>query len=390
MNVKNETVRILRAHAERAASANVLEKFISNYIRKDINLRPISASCVFLNFIKEVKKVLHYIGKRLLHLIPVLLGMTVIVFLIIHAIPGDPAQVILGQQATAESIAALRESLGLNNPWYVQYFNYLKDLLMGDLGESLRTRQPIASEVWPYLAATFELAFFAMIHAAIVGMNAGIISAWFQNSKFDYIVMVIALVGVSMPIFWLGLVEQWLFSIQLGWLPTSGRADVRDPVTAITHFYLIDTLIQGRFDQFVVVLKHLILPGVALATIPTAIIARMTRASMLEVMRSDFIRTARAKGQRMIVVVYKHTLKNALIPVLTIIGLQTGLLLGGAILTETIFSWPGVGRYIYEAISYRDYPVIQSGILIVAFLFVMINLIVDILYSVIDSRIKYN
>ena len=333
---------------------------------------------------------LHYIGKRLLHLIPVLLGMTVIVFLIIHAIPGDPAQVILGQQATAESIAALRESLGLNNPWYVQYFNYLKDLFMGDLGESLRTRQPIASEVWPYLAATFELAFFAMILAIIVGMNAGIISAWFQNSKFDYIVMVIALVGVSMPIFWLGLVEQWLFSIKLGWLPTSGRADVRDPVTAITHFYLIDTLIQGRFDQFVVVLKHLVLPGVALATIPTAIIARMTRASMLEVMRSDFVRTARAKGQRMFVVIYKHTLKNALIPVLTVIGLQTGLLLGGAILTETIFSWPGIGRYIYEAISYRDYPVIQSGILIVAFLFVMINLIVDILYTVIDSRIKYN
>ena len=333
---------------------------------------------------------LHYIGKRLLHLIPVLLGMTVIVFLIIHAIPGDPAQVILGQQATAESIAALRESLGLNNPWYVQYFNYLKDLLMGDLGESLRTRQSIASEVWPYLAATFELAFFAMIIAVIVGMNAGIISAWFQNSKFDYIVMVIALVGVSMPIFWLGLVEQWLFSIKLGWLPTSGRADVRDPVTAITHFYLIDTLIQGRFDQFVVVVKHLVLPGLALATIPTAIIARMTRASMLEVMRSDFVRTARAKGQRMIVVVYKHTLKNALIPVLTVIGLQTGLLLGGAILTETIFSWPGIGRYIYEAISYRDYPVIQSGILIVAFLFVMINLIVDILYTVIDSRIKYN
>lgn len=333
---------------------------------------------------------LHYIGKRLLHLIPVLLGMTVIVFFIIHAIPGDPAQVILGQQATAESIAALRESLGLNNPWYVQYFNYLKDLFMGDLGESLRTRQPIVSEVWPYLAATFELAFFAMIIAVIVGMNAGIISAWFQNSKFDYIVMVIALVGVSMPIFWLGLVEQWIFSIKLGWLPTSGRADVRDPVTTITHFYLIDTLIQGRFDQFVVVLKHLVLPGLALATIPTAIIARMTRASMLEVMRSDFIRTARAKGQRMFVVIYKHTLKNALIPILTVIGLQTGLLLGGAILTETIFSWPGIGRYIYEAISYRDYPVIQSGILIVAFLFVMINLIVDILYTVIDSRIKYN
>ena len=333
---------------------------------------------------------LHYIGKRLLHLIPVLLGMTFIVFLIIRAIPGDPAQVILGQQATAESIAALRDKLGLNNPWYVQYFEYLKGIFTGDLGDSLRTKQSILTEVWPYLAATFELAIFAMLVAVIIGMNAGIISAWFQNSWFDYIAMVIALIGVSMPIFWLGLMEQWIFSINLGWLPTSGREEVRDPVAAITHLYLIDTLLQGRFDQFWVVVKHLLLPGLALATIPTAIIARMTRASMLEVMRSDYVRTARAKGQKMFVVIYKHALKNALIPVLTIIGLQTGLLLGGAILTETIFSWPGIGRYIYEAIGYRDYPVIQSGILIVAFLFVMINLIVDILYTVIDSRIKYS
>lgn len=333
---------------------------------------------------------LNYIGKRLLHLIPVLLGMTFVVFLIIRAIPGDPAQVILGQQATAEAMEALREKLGLNNPWYVQYFDYLKNLLTGNLGESLRTKQAISSEVWPYLAATFELAIFAIILAVIVGMNAGIISAWFQNSWFDYMAMVIALIGVSMPIFWLGLMEQWIFSINLGWLPTSGREEVRDPVTAITHFYLIDTLIQGRFDQFLVTLKHLVLPGVALATIPTAIIARMTRSSMLEVMRSDYVRTARAKGQKMFVVIYKHALKNAFIPVLTVVGLQLGTLLGGAILTETIFSWPGIGRYIYEAIGFRDYPVIQSGILIVAFIFVMINLIVDILYTVIDPRIKYN
>lgn len=333
---------------------------------------------------------LHYIGKRLLHLIPVLLGMTFVVFLIIRAIPGDPAQVILGQQATAEATAALRAKLGLDNPWYVQYFDYLKGLLTGDLGESLRTKQAIASEIWPYLAATFELAIFAIILAVIVGMNAGIISAWFQNSWFDYTAMIIALVGVSMPIFWLGLMEQWVFSINLGWLPTSGREEVRDPVNAITHFYLIDTLIQGRFDQFWVTIKHLILPGVALATIPTAVIARMTRSSMLEVMRSDYVRTARAKGQKMFVVIYKHALKNALIPVLTVIGLQLGSLLGGAILTETIFSWPGIGRYIYEAIGFRDYPVIQSGILIVAFIFVMINLLVDILYTVIDPRIKYN
>lgn len=333
---------------------------------------------------------LNYIGKRVLQLIPVLLGMSFIVFLIIRAIPGNPAQVILGQKATQESIAALEEKLGLNNPWYVQYFDYLKGLFTGDLGESLRTSQPISSEIWPYLAATIELAVFAMIIAIIVGVNAGIISAWFQNSWFDYLAMVIALIGVSMPIFWLGLIEQWVFSLNLDWLPTSGREDVRNPISPITNFYLIDTLIQGRFDQFGIVIKHLILPGVALATIPTAIIARMTRSSMLEVMRSDYVRTARAKGQKMFLVVYKHALKNALIPVLTVIGLQTGLLLGGAILTETIFSWPGIGRYIYEAIGYRDYTVIQSGILVVAFIFVMINLIVDLLYTVIDKRIKYS
>ena len=333
---------------------------------------------------------LSYIGRRLLQLIPVLLGMTFIVFLIIRAIPGDPAQVILGQQATAEAVKALRESLGLDNPWYVQYFQYLGELLRGDLGTSMRTREAISIEIWPYLAATIELAFCAMVLAIVIGVNAGIISAWFQNSWFDYAAMILALIGVSMPIFWLGLMFQWGFSIQLDWLPTSGREDARNPVEPITHLYLIDTLVQGRFDQFGDVVKHLILPALALATIPMAIIARMTRSSMLEVMRADYIRTARAKGQKTFLVVYKHALKNAIIPVLTVIGLQTGLLLGGAILTETIFSWPGVGRYIYDAIGFRDYPVIQAGILIIAFLFILINLIVDILYSFVDKRIKYN
>ncbi|WP_312755465.1 ABC transporter permease [Rummeliibacillus suwonensis] len=332
---------------------------------------------------------LHYIGKRLLQLIPVLLGMTFIVFMIIRAIPGDPAKVILGQQATKEAVAALRANLGLDNPWYIQYFHYLGGLLTGDLGESMRTKVPVSTEIWPYLAATLELSLFAMILAIVIGVNAGIISAWFQNSWFDYTAMVFALVGVSVPIFWLGLMGQWTFGTQLDWLPTTGREDTRDPVTAITHLYILDTIIQGRFDQLIVVLKHLILPAFALATIPMAIIARMTRSSMLEVMRSDYVRTARAKGQKMFIVIYKHALKNAIIPVLTVIGLQMGLLLGGAILTETIFSWPGIGRYVYDAISFRDYPVIQSGILIIAFIFVMINLIVDILYSVIDPRIKY-
>jgi peptide/nickel transport system permease protein len=333
---------------------------------------------------------LSYIGKRMLQLIPVLLGMTFLVFMIIRAIPGNPAQMILGQQATKEAVEALTVKLGLDNPWYIQYFKYLGDLFKGDLGESMRTRAPVSDEIWPYLAATFELALFAIVIAVIIGINAGIISAWFQNSWFDYTAMILALVGVSMPIFWLGLMGQWVFAVENPWLPTGGRVEVRDPIDAITNLYVLDTIIQGRFDQLWQVFRHLILPGLALATIPMAIIARMTRSSMLEVMRSDYIRTARAKGQKMFWVVYKHALKNAIIPVLTIIGLQMGMLLGGAILTETIFAWPGVGRYIYDAIGYRDYPVIQSAILIVALFFVLINLLVDLLYSLIDPRIKYD
>ncbi|ASS87834.1 peptide ABC transporter permease [Geobacillus lituanicus] len=333
---------------------------------------------------------LSYAVRRVLMVIPVLFGMSLVVFFMIRAIPGNPAQVILGQKATKEAVAALTHKLGLDKPWYVQYVKYIGGLLHGDLGESIRTGAPIAEEIWPYLAATIELSLAAMLIAVIIGVNAGIISAWFQNSWFDYIAMVLALIGVSMPIFWLGLMEQWLFSIELDWLPTSGREDVRNPVEPITHLYLIDTLLSGNTAQFWQVVQHLVLPSMALATIPMAIIARMTRSSMLEVMKSDYIRTARAKGLSMFWVVYKHSLKNAIIPVLTVIGLQTGLLLGGAILTETIFSWPGIGRYIYDAIGYRDYPVIQSGILIIATIFIFINLIVDLLYAIIDPRIKYN
>ncbi|WHY88968.1 ABC transporter permease [Neobacillus novalis] len=333
---------------------------------------------------------LTYTARRIFSLIPVLLGMTLIVFAIIHAIPGNPAQVILGQRATEQAIAEVTKQLGLDKPWYIQYFDYLNNLIHGDLGNSLRTRGPINEEIWPYLTATAELTIVAMFIAIVIGVNAGIISAWFSKSWFDYVAMVLALIGVSMPIFWLGLMEQWVFSIELNWLPTTGRENVRDPITAITNFYLIDTLLQGRMDHFITAVKHLVMPSAALATIPMAIIARMTRATMLEVMKSDYIRTARAKGLRMFWVVYKHSLKNAIIPVLTVIGLQTGLLLGGAILTETIFSWPGIGRYLYDAITFRDYPVIQSGILIIAAIFVLINLIVDLLYVLVDPRIKYS
>lgn len=330
-----------------------------------------------------------YIVKRLLVLIPVLLGMTIIVFSIIHAIPGDPAETILGEKATEQSKQALRDQLGLDKPWLEQYFAYLSELVRGDLGESIRTKIPIAQEIVPYLMATLELALASMIFAVVVGVNAGIISAWRHNSWFDYICMVIALVGVSMPIFWLGLMEQWLFANELKWLPSSGRMNVRDPIESVTGLYVIDAMISGRFDQVWTAVKHLILPSIALGTIPMAVIARMTRSSMLEVMSSDYIRTARAKGMRQFFVVYKHALKNAFIPVLTVIGLQMGMLLGGAVLTETIFAWPGVGRYIYDAISFRDYPVIQSGILIIAFIYILINLIVDLLYAAVDPRIQY-
>lgn len=202
-----------------------------------------------------------YIGKRLLQLIPVLLGMTFVVFMIIRAIPGNPAQIILGQQATKEAVEALTVKLGLDTPWYIQYFKYLGGILTGDLGESMRTRMPVADEIWPYLAATIELTFFAIIIAVVIGINAGIISAWFQNSWFDYGAMIFALVGVSMPIFWLGLMGQWVFALELSWLPVTGREQVRDPVNAITNLYVLDTILQGRFDQTWVVLKHLILPG---------------------------------------------------------------------------------------------------------------------------------
>ncbi|MFX3619279.1 MAG: ABC transporter permease [Sporolactobacillus sp.] len=330
-----------------------------------------------------------YSIKRVFMLIPVLLGMTIIVFAIIHAIPGNPAQTILGTKATPEAIHNLDQSLGLDKPLYVQYFTYLKDILSGNLGTSIQDNTPIASEIWPHLAATIELSFAAMLIAVFVGVNAGIISAWRQNSVFDYLAMIIALIGVSMPIFWLGLLEQWVFSVKLNWLPSIGQTDITSTVRPITNLYLVDTLLEGQLSQFWMVVRHLILPAVALATIPMAIIARMTRSSMLEVLHSDYIRTAKAKGQRMGLIVYKYALKNAFIPILTVIGLQTGLMLGGAILTETIFGWPGIGLYVYNAIQARDYPVIQSGILIIAFMFVMVNFIVDLLYGLIDPRIKY-
>ncbi|MFM1653848.1 ABC transporter permease [Brevibacillus sp. B_LB10_24] len=330
-----------------------------------------------------------YVARRIFQLIPVLIGVSIIVFAIIHFIPGDPAQVILGEQASAEAIAQLRHQLGLDLPLYQQYFQFVWQLLKGDLGTSLLTQKPIIEEIVPHLAATAELTLFAMIFAVVIGVNAGIVSAWKRNTWLDYMPMIIALVGVSMPIFWLGLLEQWLFGIKLQWLPVLGRMDGRVQVETITNFYLIDTLLKGNITQFWESIKHLILPAVALGTIPMAYIARMTRSSMLEILKHDYVRTARAKGLHEFFVVYKHALKNSFSPVMTVIGLEVGRLLGGAVLTETIFGWPGVGQYIYNAIGYRDYAVIQSGILVLAVIFIVVNLIVDLLYTYLDPRIQY-
>lgn len=315
--------------------------------------------------------------------------MSIIVFSIIHAIPGDPASVILGDQATPDAVEELREEMGLNEPLVKQYFSYVSGILTGDLGTSLKTNRSIQEEITPYLMATVELMMMSMIIAIIIGVNAGIIAAWRRASWFDYTAMLVALVGVSIPVFWFGLMEQWIFAEKLGLLPSTGRMNAREPVEAITGLLLLDTILQGNLSGFWDVLKHLILPSIALGTIPMAVIARITRSSMLEVLELDYVRTARAKGLSGFWVLYKHALKNAFAPILTIIGMLVGLLLGGAVLTETIFGWPGVGRYIYDAIGSRDYPVIQSGILIIAAIFVFVNLFVDLLYSLLDPRINY-
>jgi len=331
-----------------------------------------------------------YIIKRLLLLIPVLIGVSLLVFVVMHMFTTDPAATILGQHAKQDQILALREQLGLNKPIYVQYWNFLVGIFHGNLGDSLMTKTPVWNEIKARFPATIELALAAVIFASIFGVIMGVISAIKQNSVVDYICMVVSLLGVSMPIFWLGLIFILVFSVQLHWLPVAGRIDIGLEPIKITGLYLIDSLATGNMDAFFSALKHLILPAVALGSTSTAIIARMTRSTMLEVVRQDYIRTARAKGLLERPIIFGHALKNALIPIVTVIGLQLGSLLGGAVLTETVFSWPGVGKYVVEAILASDYPVVQGSVMMMAVIFVLVNLIVDIIYAFIDPRIKYS
>mgnify|MGYP000604465414 FL=1 len=331
---------------------------------------------------------LAYILRRIMIMIPTLLGVTVIVFLMLHATPGDPAELLLGERATTESLEQLREHLGLNKPLHVQYGLFLSRLLKGDLGETIWTRQKVWTEVKQRFPATIELSLVALFISCFAGMILGIISATKQYSLFDYASMIGALAGVSMPIFWLGLVFMLIFSLNLGWLPLSGRLSISVDLEVITNFYILDAILTGNWPAFKDAVWHIIMPAVTLSTIPTAIVARMTRSAMLDVLRQDYIKTAKAKGLSQLKVIFKHALRNAMIPVVTTIGLQFGVLLGGAILTETIFAWPGVGKWMYDAVMQRDYMVIQGGTLFIAGLFVVINLLVDLLYAVINPRIS--
>jgi peptide/nickel transport system permease protein len=312
-----------------------------------------------------------------------------VVFFMVRAIPGDPAQIMLGQQATQAQVQQVRENMGLDKPIIVQYGLFLKDALRGDLGDSTVTGRPVTTELMVRLPATFELVAFAMLIAVLVGVPVGVISAVKQYSLLDKTTSVLALTGISMPIFWLAMILVVIFGVNLELLPFPGRLDPTTAITSITGLVLVDSLLTLKFAGFWDGLLHLIMPALALATIPMAVVMRMTRSSMLEVMNEDYVRTARAKGVVPWRVIVKHALRNAMLPTITVIGLQVGLLMGGAIITETIFSWPGIGLYTYTSISSRDYASIQGVVLYGALLFVLINLLVDILYAVLDPRVRY-
>lgn len=324
-------------------------------------------------------------------LVPVLFGISLLVFLFLKLIPGDPAQAILGERGSPEQLQALREKLGLNRPLHVQYLTFLRNVLTGDLGVSAVSTIPVAEELkrrWP---ATFELALSATLVAVALGIPLGILAAVRKNSLLDTLSMSLSLLGVSIPVFWLGLLLVYLFAVNLHWLPTGGRlsTDLALDFRPITGFLVLDGLLSLKPQVVLDALRHLLLPALTLGTIPLAILTRITRGAMLEVLSQDYVRTARAKGLSERQVILKHALKNALLPVVTIVGLQFGTLLGGAILTETIFSWPGIGSYIYEGILNRDYPVVQAGVLVVATAFVLVNLLVDLSYALLDPRIQY-
>ncbi|MDF0606974.1 ABC transporter permease subunit [Neisseriaceae bacterium TC5R-5] len=336
-----------------------------------------------------------FILRRLALLVPTFFGITLLTFGLIRMIPGDPVEVMVGERTLDPQMhAEALHRLGLDKPLYAQYVDYIVNLVHGSLGESLVSKTSVWLEFKALFPATLELALAALIFATVLGLLAGVVAAIKRGSVFDHGVMGLALTGFSMPIFWWGLILIMFFSVHLGWTPVSGRMDLAFDIPPHTGFMLIDAWLAESSDPdmqgaFRSALSHLILPTIVLGTVPLAVIARMTRSSMLEVLREDYVRTARAKGLSPARVIFVHTLRNALIPVLTVIGLQVGALMGGAVLTETIFSWPGIGKWLIDAIGRRDYPVVQNGILLVALLVIITNFVVDILYGIANPRIRH-
>ncbi len=332
---------------------------------------------------------LHYLLRRLAVLIPTFIGVSLVAFSFIRVLPGDPVLLLAGEHGmTPEQHAAAMHALGFDRPLPIQYFDYLKGTLTGDFGHSIVTKRAVLSEFLARFPATLELSLCAMIIAAGIGIPAGVLAAVKRGSSFDHGIMGSALVGYSMPIFWWGPLLIILFAGVLHWTPVSGRIDLLYFFPSVTGFMLIDSLLSGQQGAFASAVSHLILPSIVLATIPLAVIARQTRSAMLEVLGEDYVRTARAKGLPPRRVIGIHALRNAMIPVITTIGLQVGVLMAGAILTETIFSWPGIGKWMVDSVFRRDYTVIQGGLLIIAIIIMLVNLAVDILYGLINPRIR--
>ena len=333
---------------------------------------------------------LKYTIRRLLAAIPVLFGLSIILFAFVHFLPGDPCRSILGQHATVQACTRLRENLGLDDPLIVQYLEYMGRLLTGDFGASIINNKPFLTEFAVRFPATIELTVAAMLFAVGVGIPLGRLAARHAHTWIDGGVTVISLLGISIPVFVLALTLVYVFAVQLGWLPSQGRLNPRANLRDVTGFVLIDAVLAGDWALFIDGIRHLILPAIALGSIPMAIIARITRASVLDVNHEDYVRTARAKGLKEKRVDARHIMRNAWLPVVTVIGLSVGGLLAGAVLTETVFSWPGVGRYVVDAIGNRDYFIIQSSILIFAVIFLVVNLIVDLSYAYLNPRIRYS
>ena len=331
---------------------------------------------------------LRFIVRRLLLLVPILVGLSLLVFFWIRALPASPAVSLLGERATPETIAQIERQYGLDKPVYIQYLRYVENVAKGDLGTTIRTRRPVTDELRERFPATIELTTAALLFAVLLGIPLGFVAAKRYGTMIDHASLLASLIGVSIPVFFLAILLKYVFAVKLGLLPTVGRISVLIDLDHPTNFYTLDALIAGDIGAFWDVLKHLMLPAIALGSIPLAVIARITRAAVLDVQNEDYVRTARAKGLSPRIVDERHIFRNALLPITTIIGLQTGLLLSGAVLTETIFAFPGMGTWLVEAIRQRDFPILQGGILFVSLVFVLVNLLVDVSYALINPRIR--